>query len=146
MKSLQETRQQLLQLLARREYSARELQQKLQDGHDEENIATVLAQLQAQGLQSDHRYAEMWVRHRRQQGYGPIRIQGELRQKGISSELARECLDDGTDWFDSARACRERRFGSGRPDDIKARAKQVRFLQYRGFSADQIRFALEADG
>ena len=146
MKTDQEARQQALQLLSRREYSARELQQKLQGDHDPDQIETVLAQLQEQGLQSDARFAEMYVRHRQQQGHGPVRIQGELRQKGIAPDLVQEYLQDGdVDWFEQAKTVRRRRFGDAPPADARLKAKQMRFLQYRGFTSDQIRFALAED-
>ena len=146
MKTDQEARQLALQLLSRREYSARELQQKLQADHDPDQIETVLAQLQEQGLQSDARFAEMYVRHRQLQGHGPVRIQGELRQKGIAPDLVQECLQDGgVDWFEQAKAVRRRRFGDTPPLDARLKARQMRFLQYRGFTPDQIRFALADD-
>ena len=50
--------------------------------------------------------------------------------------------DAGTDWPELARAVREKRFGAGAPADFRERARQARFLQYRGFTADQVRQAL----
>jgi regulatory protein len=49
------------------------------------------------------------------------------------------------DWHELARAVRAKRFGAARPRDYKERARQARFLQYRGFDAAQIRSALEVD-
>jgi len=45
-------------------------------------------------------------------------------------------------WSESARATRRHRFGAAVPADLRERAKQARFLQYRGFSSEQIRAAL----
>ncbi|HVL00870.1 MAG TPA: regulatory protein RecX, partial [Dongiaceae bacterium] len=84
--SRDQIRQQALQLLSRREHSLHELQQKLAGEHAEEDLTAVLTQLVDAGLQSDRRFADVWVRHRSQQGFGPIRIRGELRQKGIASD------------------------------------------------------------
>jgi regulatory protein len=49
------------------------------------------------------------------------------------------------DWLATARAVRRKRFGAEPPRDFRERAKQARFLQYRGFTADQVRAALELD-
>ena len=139
----QQIRQQALQLLSRREYSARELQQKLAGGHSAEDLGTVLQQLAEQGLQSDRRFAEVWVRHRRSQGFGPIRIQSELRQKGISPDQIQAAMEaDGMDWFAHACDVWQRRFRGRRERDPRLKAKQIRFLQYRGFTGEQIRHAL----
>lgn len=139
----QQIRQQALQLLSRREYSARELQQKLAGGHAAEDLAAVLEQLAEQGLQSDRRFAEIWVRHRQAQGFGPIRIQSELRQKGISPDQIQAAMEaDGMDWFAHAGDVWQRRFRGRRERDPRLKAKQIRFLQYRGFTGEQIRHAL----
>ena len=50
--------------------------------------------------------------------------------------------DKGVEWTAAARASRIRKFGPEVPVDRRERAKQARFLQYRGFSSDQIRAAL----
>lgn len=129
--------------MSRREHSLRELQQKLAGEHTEEDLAAVLTQLVDAGLQSDRRFADVWVRHRSQQGFGPIRIRGELRQKGIASDLIQAVLDEGEmDWFDQVRSVWQRKFRGKRESDARLRARQIRFLQYRGFSGDQIRHAL----
>jgi regulatory protein len=48
----------------------------------------------------------------------------------------------GEDWVAVAREARRRRFGVSPPGDYPERARQARFLQYRGFSHEQIRAAL----
>jgi regulatory protein len=40
---------------------------------------------------------------------------------------------------------RRKRFGDEPPQDYKERARQSRFLQYRGFTSDQIRQVLDGD-
>lgn len=136
--------QQAIQLLSRREYSARELQCKLEPGQDAERVAEVLSELQRQGLQSDERFAEVWVRHRVLQGHGPIKIQMALREKGIAAEVISKVLTQGdVDWCEQARVVYRRRFGLRPPADPREKARQMRFLQYRGFNADQIRYAME---
>ncbi len=141
----QAIRQEAVTLLSRREYSARELQQKLAVSHPAETVGEVIESLQSQGLQSDQRFAQVWVRHRLLQGCGPLRVQAELRQKGIAGDLIQQCLaDDSIDWFEQARQAFQRKFGS-RGKDAREKARQMRFLQYRGFTGDQIRHALQGD-
>src|SRR6185295_823724 len=71
---------QALKLLARREHSARELKRKLTArGIGEVDAAAAVADAAADGWQSDTRYAEMLVRSRISQGFGPMRIEAELR-------------------------------------------------------------------
>lgn len=146
MEMEQAIREKAIQLLARREYSVRELQTKLGATFDSEQVEQVLLGLAEQGLQSDERFANGLVRGRVNQGHGPIRIQAELKQKGIEPSLIQQAMDaNGVDWFEQALATYQRRFGTHHATDMKIRAKQMRFLQYRGFSLDQIRYALDFD-
>ena len=46
------------------------------------------------------------------------------------------------DWVAVARETRRKRFGAAGPADFHERARQARFLQYRGFTSEQIRAAL----
>ncbi|MEE2731386.1 MAG: regulatory protein RecX [Pseudomonadota bacterium] len=146
MEAEQAIREKAIQLLARREYSARELVMKLSSKFDPEQVSQVLATLTEQGLQSDERFASGLVRGRISQGHGPIRIQSELKQKGIDQALIQHIMSEQeVDWFEQALATYQRRFGTDPSTDLKVRAKQMRFLQYRGFSLDQIRYALDFD-
>jgi regulatory protein len=133
-----------VRLLARREHSAEELQRKLLDkGYADEDVAAVMEKLTSRRLLSNDRYAASRVRHRAQGGQGPVRIRAELRQQGVADEvIEREIASAGMDWDQLAVEVRRRRFGGGPPRSLAERAKQARFLQYRGFSADQIRAAL----
>ncbi len=135
-------------LLARREHSARELERKLTaKGHGPEAVNAILGRLIAERLQSDERYAEAYLRQRANRGYGPLRIVAELRERGvadglISAELRRAVAEDGLDWYALAAEAYRKKFG-GRPiDDVKERAKRMRFMQYRGFEHEQIAAAI----
>ncbi|MBT8092507.1 MAG: RecX family transcriptional regulator, partial [Gammaproteobacteria bacterium] len=46
------------------------------------------------------------------------------------------------DWTEMAREIRARKFGRARPADFKDKARQMRFLQYRGFESEQIQAAM----
>jgi regulatory protein len=76
-----------------------------------------------------------------------VRIRNDLRKAGVAPELAEAAItgEDGPDFARLAREARVRKFGSGVPKDWKEKARQARFLQYRGFSTDHIRAALDGD-
>lgn len=106
-------------------------------------MAAVLDRLEAQHLQDDSRFVEVFVRSRAARGQGPLRIAQELRQRGIPDAQARAALDDEAyDWTSLARETLLRQFKSP-PADLKGRARQARFLEYRGFSASQVRAAMK---
>ena len=137
-----------LGLLARREHSLRELTMKLRDrGCPEPVIRETLAELVDEGMQSDDRFAEAFVRMKVHRGNGPIRIQAELLKRGISDKIIRESLQHYADWWkDLASEAYIKRFPDDTPDELAVlseRAKRSRFLQQRGFTPDQIRHALE---
>lgn len=134
-----------MDLLARREHSARELHTKLARKFAEPAlIESAISQLQEDGLQSDSRYAEAYLRSRAEKGYGPLRIRQEMAQRGLAEadvQLAFEASD--LNWLDRVQQVLERKFGSEPAPDFKEKARRARFLQYRGFSSDQIRDVLD---
>jgi regulatory protein len=136
-------RKRALDLLARREHSRLELATKLgARGHDDAAIAAVLSQLEQEGLLSNRRFAQSFIRARVAKGQGPVRIRLELAQRGI--EEGRDILGDADiDWDRLARAVRVKRFGPELPADYQERARRARFLQYRGFELTQISQALD---
>ena len=146
-------RKKAMDLLARREHAVAELHQKLQvyarkkDFNDVELIAGVIENLQSEGLLSDERFTEAFVRYRKNNGYGPMRIQTELRERGVNEKIQATWLDFREQhWREQVVQVRNKRFGDGLPEDYKERARQARFLQYRGFTSDQIKYALAEKG
>src|SRR4051812_2263678 len=136
-----------VRLLARREHSVEELRRKLSArGYSEAAIETVLSKLETKRLVSDDRFVASFIHHHAQRGQGPIRIRAELRQQGIAADLVDLALDEAdVDWVAHARVVHRRKFGSVPSRSLPERAKRARFLQYRGFSSDQIRAVLKAD-
>lgn len=132
-----------IRLLARREHSSLELQQKLgARDFPAQLVVEVLQQLIAQGLLSDTRFAEVYCRARRMKGYGPIRIAAELHQRGVMAEIIEQCLYATMEaWAQQAHQVRIKKFGKKVPEDFVERARQMRFLQYRGFNNDDIQAA-----
>ncbi len=132
---------QAIALLARREHSARELTRKLRDkGFATETVQACIVRLQQERLQSDERFAESYVRMRAGKGYGPVRIRAELAERGVDSSVSEAQLEPLADeWQQLAVEVRRKRFGSKLPKDFQERARQARFLQYRGFASEQLR-------
>ncbi len=133
-------RQTALRLLARREHSRFELRKKLIEREIAlDIIEPLLTQLVTQGVLSDQRFVENYIRARVNKGYGPVRIAAELNQRGITADLIDELLDPHAElWLEKINSVKHKRFGKIIPKDFNERAKQMRFLQYRGFTIEQI--------
>lgn len=142
-----------LAYLARRDHAEKELRQKLIAKLDKENdqaiqwLDTVINRLQQMGYQSDERYVEMLVRARVERGYGPQFIRQYLQQYQLDSLLVEMHLDSKDSiWNERALAQLEKKFRqSGQSlnaPSLQQRQKQQRHLYQRGFSGDNIRWAL----
>lgn len=133
-------------LLARRDFCSGELRQKLEgDGYDRDLVATAVGELIAGKIVNDARYAENYVAYHAERGQGPLRIAADLKTLDLPAEVIQTALENGPDWRQRAREVRIRRFGLAEPETWAQKAKQGRFLQYRGFSSDHIRAALGPD-
>ena len=126
-------------LLARREHSASELRGKLQArNHGSALIEVVLRELQKQDLQSDERFARACTDSLIARGYGSLRVRHELRQKGVSEELAGACEGRArADELGRAHKALHQRHRNSRRD------RQLRFLVQRGYPSDIARRAAE---
>ena len=136
-----------LALLAGRDFSRHELAERLRrKGHAAPLVETTVADLVREGWLREERYVEQFVAQHARRGHGPQRIRMELREKGVAAEVIEQALDAAAaGWRQAAREARRRKFGLSPPGDYRERAKQARFLQYRGFSSEQIRAALGPD-
>ena len=131
-----------LQYLARREYSRPELRAKLsphipcdtETGEAQPDVLDALLEdFVSRGWLSDARAVTQLI-HAKRQRFGTLRIANELRQRGISDELIDEALPRLKETEQEAvREVWLKKFGS-LPQDNYEKAKQVRFLQSRGFS------------
>ena len=137
-------------LLARREHSEFELRQKLHSREFEsDDIDLAIERLLEKDYLSDIRFAQSTCRHRANRGYGWRYIANELKQKGVCSTIIQQLQKNcEIDWYLQAELAYNKRFGESRVVDSKTtpkeQAKKIRFLQYRGFSHDEI-FAIVND-
>ena len=111
-------------------------------GYDAAVVAATVAELQEERLLDDARYAEALVRMLTGRGQGPQRVRHALNEAGLPPETVATALDTAPDWKLLAADVRRRKFGAHVPKDWPGRARQMRFLQYRGFSKDHIDSAL----
>ena len=146
-----------LQCLARREYSRAELRTKLlphvqaddefeqvSGSADTVNLDALLDDLVTRGWLSDERAVKQLL-HAKRSRFGLQRITHELRQRGIAENLISDALPDLKETeMAAAREVWQRKFGV-LPQDEKEKAKQVRFLQSRGFAMDVVFKVLRHD-
>ncbi|MDY0206090.1 MAG: recombination regulator RecX [Pseudomonas sp.] len=140
-------RRSAMNLLARREHGHVELARKLLlRGADADMIEVELQRLTEDGLLSEERYLESYIRSRANQGRGPMRIREELIQRGLDrSDVERGLSASGIDWDEHLLELWQRRF-DGCTVDLKDKAKQSRFLAQRGYAVDSIRRLLDTQG
>ncbi|GAB2189141.1 recombination regulator RecX [Sessilibacter sp. MAH1] len=148
-------------LLSRRDYSTSELTKKLHNkfATDDESGQTTedfynalqhcLNKVIEYGYVNDERYSEAFVRSSSTKFRGPLRIRNELKQKGLANHHIASALETDTiDWFELAKLAFDRKFGPDSREQIKTdpklKAKCYRYLSYRGFTSDQISYALDA--
>lgn len=137
-----EVRDIAVRYLARREYGLEELRRKLVLRGAEPAIAEqVVADCAEQGLVSDERFTEMYVRMRIRRLFGPLKIRGELRQRGIPDALIADALQVSDEtWLAAAAQWAGRRIHGEL--DFAQKAKFHRKLMNRGFSYEQANIAL----
>ncbi len=126
-------------LLARREHSRAEIRAKLVASGDADpaEVDRVLDELVARGLLSDARYASAVVAHKGGT-HSKRAIGAALKARGVDDEaIARAIEVNPIDDERAMIALWQRRFGKP-PADEREKARQVRFLQSRGFSLSAI--------
>ena len=138
-------RERALGFLSRREYSYRELEQKLR-GYAEEHddVAALLEDFKKRGWLSEERYTEQIV-HARKGKFGSLRVAHELREHGVAEDLIDNAVAEvKTDEVANARAIHRKKY-KALPANREEWSKQARFLQSRGFGFDVIKQVLRDD-
>jgi regulatory protein len=125
-----------LRLLARREHTRLELCRKLAPHvEDPLRLEAVLDDLTSRGWLSDERFVEAFV-HARRGRFGPARIRRALLERGVAEELIAGALPGlRAGELEAARAVWARKFKTPATTSSE-RARQVRFLQSRGFATE----------
>lgn len=139
---LKALRRTCMNLLARREHSAVEMRQKIQQKLPElvYLLPEVIAQLQIDRLQSDERFAKAYIRMRIMKEYGPQRIALELKEKGVSQPLINELLDNGrVNWLDLLEALIVRKYPQLHMANNTEKLKIMGFLSRKGYAEEAIR-------
>ena len=130
-----------MDLLARREHSRLELYQKLKKKKFEPNIINAeLDKLSDEGLQSDERFAEAFLRSRIDKGKGPNIILSELLQRGVDELLVSNVLESISEgqWCEVAYETMNKKLGNESELDYDKQLKLMKFLNNRGFTRSQI--------
>mgnify|MGYP005841522215 CR=1 FL=1 len=142
----QKARAVALRLLARREHSRLELDQKLRQRKFEYSvIEQVLDEYEANGWLSNERFADVFAGQRFDQGHGPLKIQAELQRRGIQAPPHWFLAMTHEQWVERAVQVRDRRFGlADIREDWQEKGRQGRFLAGRGFATEQVEAALQA--
>jgi len=129
-------------LLTRRDYSQAELIAKLNlYAINPEEVEKLVEELAQNNYQSDQRVAELTLASQLRKGKGLQRIKQALKAKQLDAELITEELQE-VDWLDQAYQLKLKKFGEEVATDPKIKARQIRFLQYRGFDMGVIMKAI----
>lgn len=127
-----------LRLLSSREHSRLELERKLASFEEEPgSLAAALDDLQAKGFINEQRVLDS-VLHRRSAKLGALRIQRELKDKGLAPQAVADAVATlRSTELERAHTLWLKKFGAPAAD-AKERARQARFLAARGFGSDTI--------
>lgn len=143
---LKKAREKALDLLSRRAYSRGEVMERLTKVYPEELAAEVCSQLSEVGLIDDQAYAEKLAEElSTMRGYGPYRVQFELKKRGVDEEIIRQVLGDVKEGqqqnIDQVLHTKYARYLED-PEDRKNRNKVTQALARMGYSYPVIREAL----
>lgn len=101
------------------------------------DIDALLEEFSEKNWQSDLRFAESYSRSRLLKGFGPVRIQYELKERGVNAQI-NAVFEEVPDWSLVLSNLHSKKYGAKAPEDMKERAKRTRFFQHKGFTHDMI--------
>ncbi|WP_240223474.1 regulatory protein RecX [Rheinheimera hassiensis] len=144
MADLADLKRMALNWLSRRDYSEAQLSQRLsRQGGEADDIAKVIAWCKAENYLDQQRFISMLVRSRVNKGYGLGYIVQECRQQNISREQVLQCAAElEIDWFALAQQLYQKKYGQSTVTEYKDKFKRMAYMQRRGFSNEQIQFAI----
>lgn len=128
-----------LSFLARREHTRLTLRKKLmQKGFLHQSVEAILDVLIQQGFLNEARFCETFIQKRIRQGYGPVRITTECKQYGLSNDIIFSQLSQDEEfWLATIQKILHKKFQPNHQP--KEQLRQIHYLQYRGFTLDQIK-------
>lgn len=137
-RSPEEALNRALKFLSYRPRSEAELRAKLtQLGFSNDSVEPTVDRLRALHLLDDEAFARGFARSKiENSGYGPLRLERELRQKGVAAPLVRRICDEafrGHGGKDQARALLEKRYRGGDLSDARTLRRAIAFLKRRGY-------------
>ena len=129
-----------VRLLSRRDHSVFELERKLRlREFPQDEIDNALEDLIKRDYLSDERFSEAYIHIRQQKGFGPIRISVELNERGVDERIYQSYLRPSSkQWVDALEQTYQTKYRGAPIKDFQDKAKRIRFLQYRGYSLDNI--------
>ena len=144
MADIADLKRMALSWLSRRDYSEAQLSQRLsRQGGEADDIAKVIAWCKAENYLDQQRFISMLVRSRVNKGYGLGYIVQECRQQNISREQVLHCAAElEIDWFAVAQQLYQKKYGHSTVTEYKDKFKRMAYMQRRGFSNEQIQFAI----
>ena len=125
--------------LSRREHSEKEIYLKFVNlVISKDTLIEEILKLKEEGLISNQRYAEAYIRSRFHSGFGPIRIKYELEKKGVIEAIIKTAFQEtDLDWDDKLKSEFKKKYES---NDMKSSNdnKISKFFLYRGFDLEKI--------
>ena len=133
-----------MDFLARREHTGKEIFSKLKNRVESvELLKAEIDKLEEEGLIDNKRFAEQYIYSRSLRGYGPLRIEQELKQRGVNENISQPLMND-IDWTGFAIKVLEKKTAGIFPDETKQILKIKKFLNYRGFDFNHIERAFSS--
>ncbi|AIT09695.1 RecX family transcriptional regulator [Candidatus Francisella endociliophora] len=146
--SLSKEKNYLLYLLAKQDYSRKQLSDKLykRDNISGDDIESLLDEFEKNKWLSDERFARVFVTSEVAKLRGKKRIiNTAVYQKGLSQDLIEKYIEqENIDWFELCQRCLYKRYKNigELQKDFKLKQKAMNYLAYNGFSFDEINFAV----
>ena len=136
--SQEEAFERAVKFLSYRARSEAEVRRKLaQLGFSRDTAEGAVKKLVSLKLLNDGNFTRAWTVSRVEgRGYGPLRVERELRQKGIAKSLIAQILDETfgkKQGKERAKQLLEKRFRGQDLTDAKVFRRAVAFLQRRGY-------------
>ncbi len=129
--------------MSRRAMTQRQLMEKLQKKEfSPEAVEYAVTRLVQLRLLDDAQYAQNAVRSLQNRGYGALRIQYELRRRGVDKETAEEALQDFQTDEDLVHRLLEKKL-HGECEDRNALKKAADSLCRKGYTWEEVRLAIE---